>query len=136
VNGKTPDNRPLLIIPCSCPNYTGRLTQKAAQILAEKKQLRLADAMTSEGLQLINSSIAAGDPVIAVDGCQGCCVKRELDRHRLIVEFYLNLVDLGIEEFETDSLDTGDLELAQDAIIASSTRKKDQFPRFNSGCFC
>lgn len=134
MNGETPDNRQLLIIPCDCLNYTGRLVQTASRILAEHHQLRLADAAIPEGLQCIRRSIAEGNPVIAVDGCLDCCMKRELDGHRLNVEFYLNLVDLAIEERATDMLDPADLELVQDAIIASATRTKDPFPRFTCCC--
>ena len=126
----------LLVIPCSCDSYLGRLPAAAVQaLLQEKRVRRQIEVRQPDAPGLLQESSLQEMSIVAVDGCGDCCVQKQLAERNIKVEFYLNLAELALENRDTSEITEGDLQLAKDGIIASAARTSDFFPRV-PGCCC
>ena len=126
----------LLIIPCSCDSYLGRLTAAAAQSLLQSNSTARRIALYHpDAPDLLQHILKPEISVIAVDGCNDSCVKKKLAKRRITVEFSLNLTELALTDRNTSEIASEDLQLAVDGIIASAVRTTDFFPRI-PGCCC
>jgi len=126
----------LLIIPCGCHKYLGRLVTSAVLALSEKPGVHVSHPPPFLNGDL--PDLGDGTPAsrsIAVDGCEELCVKKALDKLALKPEFYLLLTELGLEELEAVEITAEDRQLAMDGIEACATRLSGGFPQF-PGCCC
>lgn len=126
----------ILIIPCSCDSYLGRLTAAAAQaLLQEKRKRRPVEVRQPDAPGLLQEISTPEMSAVAVDGCGDCCVKKQLTERKIAFEFYLNLAELALENRDTSLILQEDLQLAMDGITASASRTDNSFPRI-PGCCC
>lgn len=126
----------LLIIPCACQSYLGKLPVIAARALAVQAGICCFESGEDQDGTLLRQTLDNADRTIVVDGCEKRCMEKEMQQYDLVSEFHLTLTDLGIEEQSGPIRNHEEnLLLAQDGIVAESTRASETFPRI-PGCGC
>lgn len=129
------EKRDLLIIPCECEWYLGRVTAAAAEELSRRPGVLSLKLQPGADTGLLGREIDDSDRCIAVDGCEEQCISKILKDLNVDCEFHLVLADLGIEELSEVGATTEDIQLAIDGILSESTRVSNIIPRL-PGCCC
>lgn len=124
----------ILIIPCWGESYLSRLIVKAAEELTAKNKVKILQEKEIDDLKTLKEAIRNSDRCITVDGCDKQCMIKKMKEHQCRTEFDLNLADLGIEERQQTDLHPEDLELAQNGILAASSRVSLKHPVFPGCC--
>ena len=130
------NTRELLIIACECECYLGRLSSAAVQALSKKAEVSSLMLQQQADAILLNKEIERSERCIGVDGCEKQCISKILKELKIGSEFYLILIDLGIEELGEVEVTTDDLQLAMDGITAESTPVAAGIPRIPGCCCC
>jgi uncharacterized metal-binding protein len=129
------NKRDLLIIPCECELYLGRLPSAAAQALSKGTEVFSLKLQPQPDAILLSKQMNHSDRCIAVDGCKEQCISKILNSLKIECEFHLILTDLGIENENDIEITVEDLQLAMDGITTESTRVSAVTPRM-PGCCC
>lgn len=125
----------ILIIPCWGESYLSRLIIKAAEELTAQNKVRILQEGEIDDLETVKEAIRHSDRCITVDGCDKHCMIKKMNEQQCRTEFNLNLVELGIDDRQQTDLHPEDLELAQNGILAASSRISPKHPVF-PGCCC
>ncbi|HOT02750.1 MAG TPA: putative zinc-binding protein [Methanolinea sp.] len=93
----TDSDRPVLLLTCSGISHTGKLTTLAGHSLHCRYPLLVARHLKLAALRRpLEEELGEDECLIAVDGCEECCVKKRIDLIGRVPDMHLIATHEGI----------------------------------------
>ncbi|OPX70523.1 MAG: DGC domain protein [Methanoregulaceae archaeon PtaB.Bin108] len=114
------DDRPTLLLTCSGISHTGKLTTMTGNILRFRHP-----ALVTRHVQLtslarpLEKECDEDEYLIAVDGCEECCVKKRMDLIGKAPDAYLIATRKGIPKRGTEEPRYDEIECLSQAILGA-----------------
>ncbi len=105
------DDRPVLLLTCSGISHTGQLTTMTGNSLRCRHPVLVTRHLQLTALKHpLEKELQAGECLIAVDGCEECCVKKRMDMigktpDAHIVATKEGIIKRGMEEPRYDEIE-------------------------------
>ena len=105
------EDRPVLLLTCSGISHTGQLTTVAGNSLRCRHPVLVTRHLRLTALKRsLERELEDGECLVAVDGCEECCVKKRMDLIGKIPDAYIvatreGITKRGMEEPRYDEIE-------------------------------
>jgi uncharacterized metal-binding protein len=105
------DDRPVLLLTCSGISHTGQLTTMTGNSLRCRHPVLITRHLKLTALKRsLEKELQDGDCLVAVDGCEECCVKKRMDLIGKTPDSYIvatreGITKRGMEEPRYDEIE-------------------------------
>ncbi|UUA75032.1 putative zinc-binding protein [Cellvibrio sp. QJXJ] len=102
-------NLPLVYSCSGCSNVAQLANDLAVTLDREGHAQMSCIAGVGGNVKNLVKTAKSDRPILAIDGCKVACVKKVLERHRIVPQWHMELTELGIKKRDHEACSPSDM---------------------------